>query len=522
MARESHSPATTEPAVAARFRSRSPILFALLMTIAVGALDNTIVSTAIPSVVRDLGGFNQFPWVFSIYLLTQAVTTPLYGRLADSFGRKPVLFFGIAVFLLGSALSGASWDMTTLIVFRGVQGIGAGAVLPIAMTIVGDLYTIEERGRVQGYLSSVWGIAAVLGPALGGVFSQYLSWRWVFYLNLPVGAVAVTMIGRHLREQVQRARHQIDYSGAIALMVGVTLLVLALLQGGVRWAWTSAPELVLIPAGIATLGMFALVERKASEPFVPPWIFSRRGLLVGTLAALCSGALLTGLDAYAPTFSQGVIGVGPVFAGFALASESITWVAASPIAGRLYPRTGFRFTGVIGGAFCVLGALLFTRLGFGSGLGSVAVAGAVVGVGFGFSSSSTIVAVQSTVGPDRRGVVTGTNMFARTIGGAVGTAICGSLANAALGAWLRTPPPHLRPYLPHSNNAAALVLGGSSAVHNEAASTFIRHGINLATHHVFLFLLGTSVVLFAMLACFPRHFEHVPAGGQENEAATTP
>ncbi|MBO0746828.1 MAG: MFS transporter [Acidimicrobiaceae bacterium] len=489
------------------------------MTIAIGALDNTIVSTAIPSVVRDLGGFNQFPWVFSIYLLTQAVTTPLYGRLADSYGRKPVLFFGITVFLFGSALSGVSWDMTTLIVFRGVQGIGAGAVLPIAMTIVGDLYTVEERGRVQGYLSSVWGIAAVLGPSLGGVFSQYLSWRWIFYLNLPVGALAVTLISRRLKEQVQRRKHEIDYSGAVALMAGVAMIVLALLEGGVRWAWTSTPELVLIPVGVATLGIFAYVERRASEPFVPPWIFGRRGLLLGTLAGFGIGGLLTGLDAYVPTFSQGVVGVGPVLAGFALASQSVTWVAASPVAGRLYPRTGFRFTAVTGGALCLLGALLFTRLGFGSGLGSVAVAGAVVGAGFGFMASSTIVAVQSTVGPERRGVVTGTNMFARTIGGAVGTAICGSLANAALGAWLRTPPPHLRPYLPHSTNAAALVLGGSSAVHNQAASTFIRHGISLATHHVFLFLFGASVVLFALVACFPRHFEHIPADATEDETA---
>ncbi|MBO0692209.1 MAG: MFS transporter, partial [Acidimicrobiaceae bacterium] len=268
-----------------------------------------------------------------------------------------------------------------------------------------------------------------------------------------------------------------------------------------------------------TLGIFAYVERRASEPFVPPWIFGRRGLLLGTLAGFGIGGLLTGLDAYVPTFSQGVVGVGPVLAGFALASQSVTWVAASPVAGRLYPRTGFRFTAVTGGALCLLGALLFTRLGFGSGLGSVAVAGAVVGAGFGFMASSTIVAVQSTVGPERRGVVTGTNMFARTIGGAVGTAICGSLANAALGAWLRTPPPHLRPYLPHSTNAAALVLGGSSAVHNQAASTFIRHGISLATHHVFLFLFGASVVLFALVACFPRHFEHIPADATEDETA---
>ena len=500
--------------------SRRPILLSLMVTIGLAALDNTIVSTAIPSIVRNLGGFSEFPWVFSIYLLTQAVTVPLYGRLADAYGRKPVLFFGVAVFLAGSALSGAAWSMTTLIAFRALQGIGAGAVQPIAMTIVGDIYTVAERGRIQGYLSGVWGIAAILGPSLGGTLSQYASWRWIFYLNLPVGAVAVTMIGRHYRESVARSPHRIDYAGAAALMVGVTLLVLGLLQADVHWAWSSTPERAVLAAAALVIALCVFIERHASEPFLPPWVLSRRGLILGTLAALFIGGLLTGLSSFVPTFSQGVVGVGPVLAGFAIAGESVSWILGSAISGRLYVRTGFRFTALIGGAVCVLGAVLFALLSASSPLGFVALDGTVIGLGFGFASTSVIVAVQSMVGRDQRGVVTGTNMFGRTMGGAIGVAVFGSIANSALTGWLRHPPAQVAPYLPHSANAAALVLGGSSAIHSPVAKAFVRQGLFLAVHDVFLALVVVSGLLVLVIAAFPRHFEIISS--DEPESATAP
>src|SRR5881275_138128 len=201
-----------------------------MLSMGLAALDATIVATAIPQIVESLGGFSLFPWVFSIYLLTQAVSVPIYGRLSDLFGRKPVLFFGIAMFLVGSVLCGAAWSMLTLIIFRGVQGIGAGAIIPMTTTIVGDIYTLEERGKIQGYISSVWGMASVVGPALGGLFAQYATWRLIFYLNLPVGAAAVVMLHRHLRENVVRRAHRIDYAGATVLTVGMALLILALLE----------------------------------------------------------------------------------------------------------------------------------------------------------------------------------------------------------------------------------------------------------------------------------------------------
>jgi multidrug resistance protein len=207
-----------------------------MLTTSLIALDNTIIATAVPSVVKDLGGFSQFPWLFSVYLLTQAVTVPVYGKLADMLGRKPVLAFGVLVFVGASLLCGLAWSMPALIAARALQGIGAGGVLPIGVTIIGDLYSVEERARVQGYVASVWGISSVLGPTLGGLFSEYGSWRWIFFVNLPLGAFALVVLQRRFTEVVERRSHQIDYVGAGLLTVGCSLLILGLLEGGNAWA----------------------------------------------------------------------------------------------------------------------------------------------------------------------------------------------------------------------------------------------------------------------------------------------
>ena len=493
----------SQPTTQGTLAERRPLLIALLVTTGLTAVDTTIVSTAVPSIVRNLGGFSEFPWVFSVYLLTQAVTVPLYGRLADIFGRKPVLLFGIGVFLLGSGFSGLAWSMPMLIAFRGLQGIGAGAVQPIAMTIVGDVYSLEERGRVQGYLSGVWGIAAVVGPALGGTLSQYASWRWIFYLNLPIGAIATVMIGRNLHEKIVHERHRIDFSGAVALMGGMTLLIFGLLQGGVHWPWASSKELAVFTAAAVLLIAVVAIERRAAEPFLPPWLFSRRTLVAGNLAGLCVGALIIGLDSYVPTFAQGVVGAGPVLAGFALAVESVTWVAGSIVAGRLYPKRGFRSACVIGSAICIGGTALFDTMPLSVSLGLVALGCAVFGLGFGFVATSSIVAVQSVVGWERRGVVTGANMFGWSIGGALGVAVFGSIANSSLTNWLHSPPARIAPYLPHTANAASLILGGSSAIKNLSASTFVRSGLNGAMHDVFIAFSVTSVCLLVAVSLLP-------------------
>src|SRR3954467_11274905 len=235
-----------------------------MLSTALVAIDSTVIATAVPSVVGELGGFSEFPWLFSVYLLAQAVTVPVYGQLADVFGRqpgrlapvvgrKPVMLFGIGLFLVGSILCGCAWSMGALIAFRAVQGLGAGAVQPMAMTIVGDLYSLAERAKVQGYLASVWGVSSVVGPTLGGVFSEYVSWRWIFFVNIPLCLVAAAMIGWKFHERVERRRPRIDYAGAAVLTVALTLLILGVLEGGQAWAWGSPQSIAVLAAGAVLL-----------------------------------------------------------------------------------------------------------------------------------------------------------------------------------------------------------------------------------------------------------------------------
>src|SRR3954468_11339894 len=236
------------------FRSeRGPVLIGIMLSTALVAIDATVIATAVPSIVASIGGFTQFPWLFSVYLLAQAVTVPVYGKLAAWLGRKPVMLFGIGLFLVGSILCGVAWSMGALIAFRAVQGLGAGAVQPISMTMVGDLYSLQERAKVQGYIASVWGVCSVVGPTLGGVFSEYVSWRWIFFVNIPLCLLAGAMIMRRFTEQVERPRPRIDSPGAVRLTAALTLLIPGLLEGGQAWPWGWAQSVAILAGGAVLL-----------------------------------------------------------------------------------------------------------------------------------------------------------------------------------------------------------------------------------------------------------------------------
>jgi EmrB/QacA subfamily drug resistance transporter len=491
------------------FRSeRGPVLLAIMVSTGLVALDSTIIATAVPSIVGDLGGFSQFPWLFSVYLLTQAVTVPLYGKFADSLGRKPVMFFGIAVFLLGSVLCGAAWSMPVLIIARAVQGIGAGAVQPISMTMAGDLYTVEERARVQGYLASVWGIASVIGPTLGGVFSQYLSWRLIFFVNLPLGAIAVWMLARHFAERVTRQSHRVDYAGAATLTGGFSLVILGLLEGGVAWPWVSAQTAVIFVLGAAMLVAFVFVERRAVEPVLPLWVFRRRILTGGNLSALAIGALMIGLSSYLPTYAEGVLGTSAVVAGFALAALTVGWPLAAAVSGRIYLRIGFRDTALAGWVFVIAGSVLAViLLGEHSSVLAAAFASFVLGIGLGLSASPTVVAAQAVVGWEQRGVVTATNMFSRSLGSAVGAAVFGMIANATLSARFAHPPAAVASGLPHGEDATSLVLGGHAHSETPAVDDYLRGSLQAASHNVFLSMLVLAVLGVGALLLMPRRTE---------------
>jgi multidrug resistance protein len=416
------------------FRSeRGPVLISVMLSTGLVAIDSTVLATAVPSIVGEFGGFHQFPWLFSAYLLGQAVTTPVYAKLSDVFGRKPIMLLGIALFLLGSILCAAAWNMLALIVFRAIQGLGAGAVQPAAMTIVGDIYTLAERARVQGYLASVWAISSVVGPMLGGVFSQLGIWRGVFLINIPLCLIAAWMFHRHFHEAITPRHRTVDGLGALLLAFAMTSLVLAVLGGGQTWAWDSAPSISAFALGAVLLVTFVLVERRAVEPILPLWVFSRRLLCATTIVAFGVGAILMGLTSYVPTYLEGSLQVRPIVAGLALAALTIGWPATAAVAGKLYLRWGFKRTAAVGATLVITGAAVLVAMAHRPNVGVVAAACLVIGGGMGLLAVPTLIAAQSSVDWNERGVVTGNNMFARSLGSAVGVAIFGAIANSIFG-----------------------------------------------------------------------------------------
>ncbi|BDZ44911.1 MDR family MFS transporter [Naasia aerilata] len=468
---------------------RGPILLSLMLSTSLVALDATIIATAIPSVVRDLGGFSQFPWLFSIYVLAQAASTPICGRLADILGRKPLMLAGIGLFLLGSILCGLAWSMPALIAFRAVQGLGAGAVQPMSITIAGDIYTLRERAKTQGYLAGVWGVASVVGPALGGLFSDLLSWRWIFFVNIPLCLLAAFLLIRSFKEKAERGSQRIDYPGAALLAAGTALLILGLLEGGQSWAWASAPSIGVFAASVVLLVVFVLVERRTEHPILPLWVFKRRVLLASSVTSLLSGAIVLGLSSYIPTYGQIVLGASAILSGFALAALTLGWPVSASFGGSLYLRWGFRVTALIGSGLILAGTALTLLLGVDSQLWEVAVFCAIIGFGMGWVVAPTLIAAQSSVEWNERGVVTSTNLFARSIGSAVGVAVFGAVVNGASGA---------------SGTAPS------------------AESLAPALHLVFLGMTGVAVALIVAVAFMPGHKRDGVSAGSAGDEATAP
>jgi EmrB/QacA subfamily drug resistance transporter len=411
---------------------RGPILLSVMLSVGLIAIDATILGTAVPSIVNDLGGFAQFPWLFSIYLLAQAVAVPIFAKFTDLMGRKPIMLVGVGLFVLGSILCGIAWSMPALIAFRALQGLGAGAVQPTAMTIIGDIYSVAERARVQGYVASVWAMSAVVGPTLGGLFVDFLNWRWIFFVNVPLGALAAWSLFRRFHENIVRKQHRIDITGAALLGIGASLLILGLLEGGILWSWSSLPSIAILTLGVSLLIIFGFVERRAAEPILPGWVFRSRLLNSTNLAALGVGVMLIGLTSYIPLYAQGVLHTSALVAGFALAALTLGWPLAASVAGRIFLKIGFRRTAMIGAVVIIIGAALLDLLSEQSSVWHVAATCFVIGIGMGLVASPTLIAAQSAVEWERRGVVTGTNVFARSMGSALGIAVFGAIANASL------------------------------------------------------------------------------------------
>jgi EmrB/QacA subfamily drug resistance transporter len=411
---------------------RSFVLVSIMLAMFMGAIEGTIVSTAMPAIVGDLGGFSLYSWVFSAYLLMNAITVLIYGKLSDIFGRKPVILFGITIFLLGSILCGLAQSMVMLIVFRFIQGFGAGAVTSIATTIVGDIYTKEERAKVQGYLSSVWGISAVLGPGFGGILVEFISWRFIFWLNIPLGLLSMLGLWLFLHEKISIKKHEIDYLGAMLLTVSVSTLMLVLVEGGTGWAWVSLPSLGILAFSIIVFNLFIFQEKRASEPIMPFSIWKERFILIANVTSLLTGIVLIGISSFLPAYIQGVMEYSPLVAGFALTTMSIGWPIASTVAGPLMLKMGYRNTSLFGGFVLVLGSIMFLTLTPEAGPLWAAIGSFLIGIGMGLTSTTFIVSIQNTVSWEKRGIATASNMFMRNFGNTVGAALLGGVLNSRM------------------------------------------------------------------------------------------
>ncbi|MDX3185295.1 MULTISPECIES: MFS transporter [Streptomyces] len=487
-------------------RGRRPVAAALMLGMGLAAIDGTIVATAVPQIVGDLGGFSVFSWLFSGYLLAVTVTLPVYGKLSDTFGRKPVLIAGIILFLAGSLLCAAAWNMAALIAFRVVQGLGGGALQGTVQTIAADLYPLRERPKIQAKLSTVWATSAVAGPAVGGLLAAYADWRWIFLINLPVGAVALWLVARHLHEPARprpATRPRVDWAGALAIFATGALLLTALVQGGVAWPWLSAPSLGLLGATAALGALTVLIERRAADPVIPGWVWRRRTIASVNLALGAMGLLMVAPTVFLPTYAQSVLGLGPIAAGFVLSVMTLSWPVSAALSDRVYNRIGFRRTAVIGMSGALLVLLCFPLLPYPGAAWQPALLMLLLGATLGLFQLPLIVGVQSTVGWTERGTTTASVLFCRQVGQSLGAALFGAVANGVLASRLADAPVS---GLPGDLDAVSHALENPSEL-SAAATDYLRRAVDTAVDHVFTgAAAAAALALLVLVLLAPRRF----------------
>ncbi|MBY5347402.1 MDR family MFS transporter [Rhizobium leguminosarum] len=484
---------------AAQRSNRVLIVATIMLATFMVAIEATIVATAMPRIVGQLGGFSYYSWVFSAFLLAQSTTTVIYGKLSDIFGRKPVLIGGILIFLVGSALCGLAWSMMSLVLFRLLQGLGAGAIQPVTMTIIGDLFKLEERGRVQGAMATVWATSAVVGPLAGGIIVDNISWAWIFWINLPIGIISIIAFMIFLKEDVAHKQAKIDYLGAALFSISIVALLIMLTEtDGSAWVLIS-----LFAVFVVTGVLFLAQEKRAPEPIISIPLWSRRLIATSNAATLLAGMALIGLSTILPIYVQGVLGRSPIVAGFTLTMLVVGWPLAVMLSSRFYRAFGIRRTLRVGSLMFPFGACFLLFL---TPESSPVVAGAgsfFMGFGMGLISLTSIVLVQDSVEWSMRGSATASIIFARSLGNTLGATVLGAILNAGINHYA-------------SGEAAAglhAALNQPTGLSALAADPAIRAVFNAALHWSFW-----GVVVVAVLTFFTTWL--IPVGAsQQREAA---
>ena len=476
--------------------SRPLVVASVMASMAMVAIEATIVSTAMPQIVAQLGGLRLYSWVFSSFLLAQTAMTVVFGKLADLYGRKPVMLAGIAIFLVGSIGAGCAWSMPAMIVFRLIQGVGAGAIQPITITIIGDLYPIHERGKVQGWLASVWALSAVLGPMAGGFIIRDLSWSWIFWMNVPIGLLSAAGFIVYLHESERHGRPSIDLGGAALFTVAIGALMMALTDAGSSEDSRAVLELALFAACAL---LFVWQERRAADPMISFSLWMHRPVAAANAATVFCGVALMGLTTFLPMYVQGVLQRSPVVAGLALTMIMLGWPSGATFAARTFNRLGLRRVLIGGSFFLPLGAIPFVLLNPDSSPVLAGVGSLVMGFGMGTSSICSIVLIQEIVGPAERGSATASNLFARNLGSTLGATVFGAVLNFGL---------RHSPYLP-AGGADQLRHVLDAPGGQVAADAGVRLALQQSLHLTFVALLVVALaVVVSMLFVPPVKIGH--------------
>lgn len=481
------------------------IIIAIMVAMFLGAVEGTVVTTAIPTIVKDLNGFELISWVFSLYLLTSAISTPIYGKLADLYGRKNVLTVGIIIFLAGSSLCGLSQDMYQLIAFRALQGLGAGAIFTITYTIVGDVFTLEERAKVQGWLGSVWGISSLVGPFLGGFLIDVFSWHMIFYINIPFGILSIILLKKNLDESFEKRKHRIDFAGTLVLSAAIVALLYGVLSGGESSGFFSPLITGCLLSAAVLLVLFYFIERKAEEPIIPFDIFTRDNTVVNVISFL-SSAVLIAADVYLPIYIQNVLGFNATISGLSIAPMSLAWVLSSIILGKAIPKFGERVVILISLAVLMLSCVLLPTLGIESQLLLVIIFTFIMGFGFGGAFTALTIVVQSSVEYNKRGAATASNSLLRTLGQTIGVSIFGSIFNASIVRYFN----NLGIFGIEPNN-----LYSSPGVSSSVSAGQIKYSLNSGLHELYIVLIVISAVCLILSFVLPNKLKSVIKGAGE-------